>query len=225
MIAVLASVYALGSFLPGFPMLGMPGSRIDIVRSLEAGYGIILGPVIGPSTAFLGAVVGKTLTGGGFGLFLTPLAPISAIMAACLSRKSIAKVRGWVISSMVLAIIIAIWYLSPPGQISPLYPIPHLMAMGIILLFRGKIADFLASTNKARIMLGLALSSYASTMTGHMAGNLIFYYLLRPNPLFFIGILPVSVAERSVLTALSTLISTPLILVTRTVFPELARFR
>jgi hypothetical protein len=225
LIAILASVYALGSFLPGFPMVGVPGSRIDIVRSLEAGYGLIIGPVIGPSTAFLGAIVGKTLTGGGFGLFLTPLAPLSAFIAASLSRKRIVKVRGWIISSAIFTALIAFWFISPPGQVSPLYPIPHLMGHGIILLFRGKISDYLASKEKSRITLGVALSSYASTMAGHLAGNLIFYYIIRPDPLIFIGLLPISIVERLVLTTLSTVIATPLILVTHTIFPELTRYR
>ena len=72
LISVFAALYVAGSFLPGFPVIGMPGSKIDAVRALEIGYGLILGPIYGPIAAFLGSVVGKTLTGGGVGLFLTP---------------------------------------------------------------------------------------------------------------------------------------------------------
>ena len=39
LVALLASVYAVGSFTPGFPMIGVPSSKIDIARSLEIGYG------------------------------------------------------------------------------------------------------------------------------------------------------------------------------------------
>ena len=84
--AVLAAVYAVGSYLPGFPMLGLSGSKIDLVRALEIGYGVVLGPVYGPITAFLGAIVGKTLTGGGVGLFFTPLAPVTAFAASMLEE-------------------------------------------------------------------------------------------------------------------------------------------
>ena len=59
LIAMLASVYAALSFLPGMPMIGAEGSTIDLVRMLEIGYGLVLGPVYGPAAAFLGAIVGK----------------------------------------------------------------------------------------------------------------------------------------------------------------------
>ena len=91
--ATLAAVYALGSFLPGFPMIGVSGSKIDIVRSLEMGYGFILGPILGPITAFLGAIVGKLMTGGGIGIFFTPLAFVSALVAASLNRERIFSIH------------------------------------------------------------------------------------------------------------------------------------
>ena len=221
LVATLAAVYALGSFLPGFPMIGAPGSKIDVVRSLEMVYGFVLGPILGPLTAFLGAIVGKTLTGGGFGLFFTPLAPVSAFMAAALSRRDVFKVRGWTIAVAVLFVLIAGWYGTRTGRAAPYYPVLHLIGLGIVLGFRGKLANYLQSGDKVRLSSGVALCSFPSTMAGHMLGNLIFISLFRPEPLFFMSILPVSAAERVVLTILSTIIATPLLLIVRSVFPEL----
>lgn len=221
LVATLAAVYALGSFLPGFPMIGVPGSKIDVVRSLEIGYGLILGPIFGPLTAFLGAIVGKTLTGGGLGLFFTPLAPVSAFMAAALSRRDVFKVRGWTMAAAILFAMIAGWYGTRTGRAALYYPVLHLIGLGIVLGFRGKLADYLQSEDKGRLSLGVALCSFPSTMAGHMLGNLIFISLLRPEPLFFMSILPVSAAERIVLTILSTIIATPLLLIVRSLFPEL----
>ena len=221
LIATLAAVYAVGSFIPGFPMIGVPGSRIDITRSLEMGYGLVLGPVFGPLTAFLGAIVGKLMTGGGVGLFFTPLALVSAFMAAALGRREVFKVRGWMMAAAILIVLIAGWYGMRTGRAAPYYPVLHLAGLGIILGFRGKLSDYSQSRDKGRLGLGVALCSFPSTMAGHMLGNLIFIYLFRPTPLFFMSILPVSASERIVLTILSTMITTPLILVVRSLFPEL----
>ena len=221
LVATLAAVYALGSFLPGFPMIGVPGSKIDVVRSLEMGYGLILGPVFGPLTAFLGAIVGKTLTGGGVGLFFTPLAPVSAFMASALSRREVFKIRGWALAAALLSVLIVGWYGTRTGRAAPFYPVLHLIGLGIILGFRGKIADYIHGGDEGRLTWGVALCSFPSTMAGHMLGNLIFISLFGPDPLFFMSILPVSTAERIALTILSTVIATPLILIVRNIFPDL----
>jgi len=223
LVAVLAAVYALGSFLPGFPLIGVPGSNIDIVRSLEMGYGFILGPVFGPLTAFLGAIVGKVLTGGGFGMYFTPLAPVSAFVAACLSRREVLKVKGWMIAAGILIALIVGWYATPTGRAVPFYPVLHLAALGIIIMFRGRLADYLDSEDKRTLSLGVALSSFSSTMAGHMLGNLIFISLLSPSPLFFMSILLISAIERFVLTLLSTIIVVPLLVVVRDLYPELMK--
>jgi hypothetical protein len=223
--ATLAAVYALGSFLPGFPLIGFPGEKIDVVRSLEMGYGFILGPVLGPLTAFLGAIVGKTMTGGGFGMFFTPLAPLSALMAAALSRRNVFKIRGWTLASGILIVLIAGWYGTSAGRAVPYYSVLHLVGLGIILVFRGKLAEYIQGEDKGKLSLGVALISYSSTIAGQMLGNLIFITLVRPSPLFFMTIFPVTLFERVVITILSTVIATPLIIFVRKLFPLLIEDR
>ena len=220
LVALLAAVYAVVSLLPGFPIIGAPGAEIDFARSLEMGYGLALGPVLGPITAFLGAIVGKVLTGGGVGLFFAPLAIVSSLMAASMNRRSLLKVRGWVVSAIILAVLIAAWFVTPTGWYAPYYPIPHLIGLGIILLLRGKITDLLLSREKRRLTLGILLSSYPATMAGQMLGNLIFMQLFSLGPLFFMTILPLTIVERIVLSVIATVIGVPLVLAVRDLFPE-----
>lgn len=221
LVALLASIYAVGSFMPGFPMIGASGSKIDIVRSLEICYGLVLGPVLGPSAAFLGAIVGKTLTGGGVGLFFTPLSLVSSFMAASMKRHKLLSLRGWIFSVFLISCLIAGWYVTPIGRDAPLYPIPHLIGLGMILLFRERVTGYLNSREKGKLTLGLLLSSYPSTMAGHMLGNLIFMHLFNPSHLFFMAILPISIIERTVLTIIATLIGVPLIITMRKILPEM----
>jgi uncharacterized membrane protein len=230
LMAVMAAVYTVGSFLPGFPMVGAAGT-IDLVRALEMGYGILLGPVYGPMAAFLGALIGKILSGGGFGMFMIPLAPVSAFIAATLSRPKVFKVRGWMYPVVILSVLCLGWYLTPTGRTVYRFPMWHLIGLGIVLILRGRMADLLQSENRGQLTLGIALSSYAATMGGHMLGNLIFIalgpsVLGLPPPVItsiFSGLFWVTPIERITITVLSTLIMSPIIYVARSMYPDLFR--
>ena len=221
LMALLGAIYAVASFMPGFPMIGVPGSNIDLARSLEMGNGFVLGPILGPSTSFLGALVGKTLTGGGVGLFFTPLALVSSFVAACLSRRRVFNLEGWVLSASALGLLIIGWYLTPTGRAIPFYPVLHFIGLGIIIALRARLVDFMESGERLKLTVGVALASFPSTMAGHMLGNLIFIQMFGPEPLFFVSILPVSAVERLVLTAIATAIAAPLIVVIRELYHEI----
>jgi len=216
LMAVLAAAYAVGSFLPGFPMLGLPGSRIDLVRALEIGYGVVLGPVYGPATAFLGAVVGKTLTGGGAGLLFTPLAPVTAFVASMLARRG-----TWRYSAAVLALLIAGWYLTPVGRLAYVVPVLHLVGLLIVLVFRDRIGEMIRGSDRRTLSLGFLLCSAPSTLAGHLLGNIIFALMFSPSAEFFTAVLPVAAVERAVITVLATLIGVSLVVAVRLVYPTL----
>ncbi len=222
-------MYAVASLLPGFPMIGVPSSKIDLARALEMGFGFALGPYLGPPTAFLGALVGKTLGGGGVGLFFTPLALVSSLVAACLSRRQVRGVDGWKIAAAILALLILGWYATPTGRAVPYVPMIHVAGLVIILAFRGMLAEefseYLGGGDRRLLTLGVALSCYPSTMAGHMLGNLIYIQMFGPDPLFFASVLPIAIIERLVLTAIGTAIAVPLLVVVRQLYPELDRYR
>ena len=218
LIAMLASAYAVLSLLPGMPMIGAEGTTIDLVRMLEIGYGLVLGPVYGSIAAFIGAVVGKMLKGGGFGLFFTPLAAVSAFMAAILGREI---KNGWMAAAGVLGILTAGWYMFETGRTVPLYPLIQFIGLAIILVFRGRISEMIKSEDQKTVTIGILLCSFPSTVTGHMLGNLIYIILLNPAASIFVGILPISIMERIGITVGATLFGTSLILAVRRIYPEL----
>jgi len=223
LVALLAAVYTVVSLLPGFPIIGAPGAEIDFARSLEMGYGLVLGPGLGPAASFLGALVGKTITGGGVGLLFTPLAVVSSLTAAAMAKRSLLRVKGWMVSALILALLLAVWFLLPTGQQAAIYAMPHTVGLALILLLRGKITDLLLSREKGKLTIGILLSSYPSTMAGQMLGNLIFIQFFSPIPAFFVGILPVTVVERMVITVVATLIGAPLVIAVRGVLPEMTK--
>ena len=218
LIALLASAYAVLSLLPGMPMIGAEGTTIDMVRMLEIGYGLVLGPVYGPAAAFIGAVVGKMLKGGGFGLFFTPLAAVSAFIAAMLGRGI---KKGWMGAAGVLGVLTAGWYLFETGRTVPLYPMIQYAGLAIILIFRDRISEMIKSEDRKTVTLGVLLCSFPSTVTGHMLGGLIYIVLLNPAASIFVGILPIAIIERVAISIGATFFGTSLILAVRKIYPEL----
>ena len=218
LIAMLASAYAVLSMLPGMPMIGADGSTIDLVRMLEIGYGLVLGPVYGPITAFLGAFVGKLMKGGGIGMFFTPLAAVSAFIAAMLGRGD---QKGWTIAAGTLGLLTAGWYVFETGRAVPYYPLLQFAGLAMILLFRDKIGKMIKSDDRAEVTKGVLLCSFPSTITGHMLGGLIYIVLLDPPASLFMGILPIATLERVGISIGATLFGASLILAVRKIYPEL----
>jgi len=218
LIAVLASAYAALSLLPGIPIIGADGSTIDLVRMHEIGYGLALGPVYGPAAAFIGAVVGKMLQGGGFGLFFTPLAAVSAFVAAMIGKD---KGRGWWVAAGVEAVLIAGWYLFETGRVVWYYPAMHVASLLALLLLRTRISKWINSEDRRMMSLGVFICSFASTAAGHMLGGLIFIILLAPEPALFITIMVISIIERIGISIGATLFATSLLIAVRKIYPEL----
>jgi uncharacterized membrane protein len=216
LMALLAALYAVGSYLPGFPMIGLPGSKIDLVRAFEIGYGIVLGPVYGPITAFIGAIVGKILTGGGMGLFFTPLAPVTAFMSAMLVRRG-----GWRYSGAVLAVLVFGWYATSVGRAAWVVSLLHLSGLGVILVMGNRISGMVLNADKKILTLGLLLCAFPSTLAGHMLGNIIYVELLSPTAEFFVAVLPVAVVERLVISVIAAVFGASLVLAVRQLYPDL----
>lgn len=219
-ITVFAALYTAGSFIPGFPIIGLPGSSIAPVRALEIVYGLLLGPIFGPTAAFLGALIGQALTGGS-SIFFTPLAAVSTFSAACLGRRRVWRIPGWTLSAITLIVLIAAWYSTKFGQAIPYYPILHMLGLAVILIFRDGIADLIHSKDAKQITLGVALTAFPSTLVGHLLGDLIFIALVpQTAPVQFMVILPITVFERTFLTILATVVGVPLLILVRHAYPN-----
>ena len=151
LIAVLASAYAALSYLPGIPMIGGDGSTIDLVRMLEIGYGLALGPIYGPIAAFLGAFIGKMLKGGGFGLFFTPLAALSALVAALIGRY---RGRYWWAATGIEALLIAGWYIFEIGRVVWYLPVMHITSLVALVILRNRVSEWINSEDRRMMSIG-----------------------------------------------------------------------
>lgn len=228
LVSCMAATYVAISYLPGFPVIGAEGAKIGIVSGITPVYGFLMGPWLGALAALLGAVVSRFLRGGGPFVWLTlPCMPLSAFITGSLSRPCLGRVRGWMVSALTLAALIAAWYGTGVGQAVPYFPILHWLGLAIILIFRGRLADFFRGVDKKRFVSCVALCSYSATVTAHMYGSLVFIlaaglFLKVSNlPSLFVFLIPISAIERSIFTAISVVVGTPLIIALRGRFPGL----
>ncbi|MEJ5292068.1 MAG: hypothetical protein WHS82_00555 [Candidatus Methanosuratincola sp.] len=213
-IGLMAAVYAVVTLLPGFPVIGAPGSEIDLARSLEPIYGIIMGPYFGPLSAFLGAVLGKIVSGESAGLLFTPLALVSTLSAALIYKDRVARIPGWAISGAILTAMVIAWSFTQQAQNAPYFAVPHIAATAIAFGLGGRLSRFLRGS-KIELLAGLFLVSYISTMTGNMLGNLIFVAVYSPSPYFFVPMLAITLPERLLISLASTIIGAPLTIAAR----------
>jgi hypothetical protein len=215
LVGLMAAVYAAVTLLPGFPVIGAPGTDIDLARSLDVGYGLILGIALGPLASFMGSLVGKALTGGGIGLLFTPPAIATSLLAASLAREKVGPVRGWHLAAATLAVPMVAWFLLPVGREAWSYAILHTIGLVEVLLLGGHITRLLKSRERKKLTLGVLLASYPATMAGHMVGTVIFAIVLGPTAGFFIALTPVTAIERVVISLVATAIGVPLVIAMR----------
>jgi len=188
LISVFAALIAAVSRLPGIPiMVGTKSGNIEFTVFLYPIAGILLGPYVGALAALLGNVVAFLIPSWSiFGLLTIPAGALSAMVSGFLVRRD--KWFDWKAAAVVLGVLIVMWYVPIPnpqqayvGLEAPYYPIPlHFSALALIFIFRHKIADFITSSTKRLLTLGVGLASYVGVMTDHMFGNLMYANMFFP---------------------------------------------
>ena len=137
--------------IPGFPIIGLSDSQIKFDAAIAPIYGMILGPYLGFSAAFIGGIV---LANSWFSV-LTSFAPaVSALVAGFLTQKKVtssnSSIPGWSMAGIVVGLLILGWYATWVGQQAFLYPILHVAGLLIISVFRGRIAAAFENSKDTR---------------------------------------------------------------------------
>jgi len=137
-VAIFAALSAVViEVFPGIPIVGVSGSSIKFDAVLAPIYGLIIGPYLG----FLAALIGGLITAGSPFSVLTSFSPaVSAMVAGFLTQKNLgnneSRIKGWMLASLALGLLIIGWYLTGVGQRAPFYPILHIAALVLILVTR-----------------------------------------------------------------------------------------
>ncbi len=239
LVSTFTALLVIVSRFKGFPIVGGQGN-IHLTTLFYPLIGMILGPTIGFLTALLGNLVSWILPSTSvLGLLLVLPGAIASFVSGALTRR-----RGgfdWRFAAVVVASLNLLWYLTPVGLEAPFYPVLHWVALGIVMVFRDKIAEALGEDSSKKVTLAVALTSYVATMADHMSGNIIFISALGlVIPLktveealnaigllgitlgipsigmsglgaLFMAVLPISISERAVIMAGSTILGVPVL--------------
>ncbi len=124
--------------LPGIPIVGTPGANIKFDAVVAPIYGLVIGPYLG----FVAALFGGLITANSPFDVLTSFSPaVSALVAGLLTQKGVVdsgnRIKGWMVASGVLSVLVLGWYLTDVGRQAPFYPILHIAGIILILATRG----------------------------------------------------------------------------------------
>ncbi|MDH5439617.1 MAG: ECF transporter S component [Candidatus Bathyarchaeota archaeon] len=173
LISVFAALQVILGRLPGIPVIGLETGSIEPTVLLLPVIGIILGPWVGGLTAFIGNLITWLIpTTTFFGMLMLPTGPIGAIVAGALARND--KKSNWKVAALILLVLNVLYYVSTPGIVVPYFPLLHLSALALILVFRDRVLEFIRSEDQRRSMWGTAVASFSGIMANHMTGTLIF---------------------------------------------------
>ena len=111
--ASFAALYAIFSFLPGLPIIGLPTLTIQLEAAMASVFGIILGPYLGALAALLGAILAWLLPPGSGSPFGMPFLFNPAINAFVVGLVYTGR---WKKGFAVMAAVIAAFIFLPPSQ-------------------------------------------------------------------------------------------------------------
>jgi hypothetical protein len=184
------------TILPGIPVVGASGASIRLDAALAPIYGMIIGPYLG----FTAALFGGLVTAGSPFDILTSFSPaISAFVAGMLTQKNVgnneSKIKGWMVSAVVLVLLILGWYSTGIGQQAPFYPMLHVSALVLILATRDLTADVFAKAKakaeewqtKPAFLLGGILIVVIAYMFTRSYSNFLWILPYLSLPMFIAG--------------------------------------
>jgi hypothetical protein len=220
LVAVLTALYAVLAFLPMFQLIGFFGKTITAATVLAPIIGIILGPCLGPLSAFLGGTVGFA-----FSPFFS-LSSLASGVTTSLCAGLLYSGKQKHCAVIYLFFLLAFGFYTPVG---PAWLYPQMMwfqVIGFIILvspLQSMAIKHLKSDSTKKSFNAFLVTSLTSTLAGQIAGSLVFeatfYPLIIPTiegwkatwiPLTFVYPL-----ERTALAVFSALIGTPLLRVLR----------
>lgn len=178
LIAVFAPLYTIFCSWNLFPIIGVSGRAITASAIMAPLIGILLSPVLSILTVALGGAVGLS-----FGYF-SPYGYGAGIAAAFLS--SALHNREQALSTLLYAAFLSLFALYPVVGPFWLYPnIFWLQIVGLIVLaspLQSKAIGYIRSPNVSsqKLMLGIGITVFTSTMFAHVVGSLLFEMLSWP---------------------------------------------
>ena len=205
---VFTAYYAILGFLKISPIIGLPGQAITAAAFIAPILGILLGPYIGTLSAFLGGTIGFFLGSLSYQSFVSGIAAaFSAGMIRTGRRTAAALVY------LLLLLLFAFYPAVGPAWTFPIETWFQIIGLLILISPIPSIAQKLLDTDdNKKLFLAFFPTCLASTLTGQIAGSIIFE-ILATDPKMVVGswltltmLYPV---ERTIIALAATSIAAP----------------
>jgi hypothetical protein len=179
--------------------------------------GIILGPWVGLSTAFIGSIVGRMIKPIDLWMFGIIAEPLGAFASGLLAKKQ------WKLLMAIYGVMLTAYFVHPLGRELPLWTILDILLAFILIYPATKAFKSLSEADVARLPLAMALISYVGIATDALTRVFLFvplgfYAFLMPleavYPTFVAGAID-SFVEDVLVVIVSSLLGTSLLLVLR----------
>jgi hypothetical protein len=167
------ALYAVFGFLKISPIIGLPGQSITAAALMAPIIGILLGPYIGTLSALLGGTIGFFLGALSYPSFASGIAA-----AFCAGTIKTGKRAVGTIAYISLLLLFAFYPDVGPAWLFP--PEMWFQITGLIILaspLQSAAVRFLDSNSNRELLPGFFLTCLTSTLTGQIAGSLVFEIL------------------------------------------------
>lgn len=126
LVVIFSALYYVMSFLPGIPAIGVPEVKVQLEACMASVFGLVLGPHLGASAAFMGTLVAWVLPPGKMGpggLAFLPSPVINAFLVGLIYNKK------WKSAFVILAVLVSVFWFLPPAQPAEQYFLVGVAAM------------------------------------------------------------------------------------------------
>jgi hypothetical protein len=175
--ASFAGLYAVLSLLPAFKILGGDGF-INSSAFVEPVVGVVLGPYVGSLSVLIGRSIAQILVPS------SPLGPFSPIPGVVTAFSAGMVSRGrWYVSALLLFGLIGVFLVYSPNHVAPVFPYYvwlHAIS-GVLLVLSSRVKPLrppFHGMRAERLLAGLAIAFFSSTMAGQLAGTLVWEFLI-----------------------------------------------
>ena len=160
---------------------------------MAAGIGAFIGQLVAPHSVLFGPFQ-----------FMIPM--MSAFMAGWAMRKK------WFIPFFAILALGLVWYAFPLGRKAWATPLLYLIGLVAIAInwIWGK--DWLSSSNRGKMFVGVALTAAAGVVTDQAVGNLTALVMFALPPAIWFSVLAIAPIERIGFAIGAAIIGTPLLI-------------
>lgn len=205
LVGVLAAMIIAAGYIKLTPILGATSYQFSMGSVAIHLVAILLGPVLGTLTAFVGATVGQLLTGQGVAFPLFIPAAIGALVSALL-YFSYNKVALAVMSATLL-----VWYAFPVGREAWYFPFMLVMAIAAIGVFGGYISKMAHGTNEGHRSIAIFAICLSGLLCDQLAGSILAIPIFGLTADMYLAVLFIYPVERVLMAIATAVIAVPVL--------------